>query len=293
MLAPRLRRFAELSFGRQHAIPLFNETTMHLAHTTEHNNMNDAWICATCGCQYTQNRPLECKICEDQRQYVGSKGQQWTTLSELRSNPKGYGNTLSQFEPNLWSIHTDPKLAIGQHAFIIQSTTGNIMWDCITYLDEATKAAVDEKGGLKAIAVSHPHYYSTMVEWAHAFDVPIYIHKDDSDWVTRPDGKIIFWSGESQDLFDGVSLLRLGGHFSGASVLHWPAGSDGRGSLLVGDIVSVTADNQWLTFMYSYPNYIPLPATAVRRIGNALAPYEFDKIHGNARAYYVKLCCVI
>jgi hypothetical protein len=32
--------------------------------------------------------------------------------------------------------------------------------------------------------------------------------------------------------------------------------------------------------MYSYPNYIPLDAAAVRRIATATAPYRFDRVYG-------------
>ena len=32
--------------------------------------------------------------------------------------------------------------------------------------------------------------------------------------------------------------------------------------------------------MYSYPNYIPLNAAAVRRIAAALEPYDFEDIRG-------------
>ena len=52
-------------------------------------------------------------------------------------------------------------------------------------------------GGIKAIAISHPHYYSSMVEWSRAFGgVPIYLHAADRQWVMRPDHAIVFWEGE-------------------------------------------------------------------------------------------------
>ena len=38
------------------------------------------FICTTCGPQFaeTDQPPAECKICTDERQYVGWQGQQWT-----------------------------------------------------------------------------------------------------------------------------------------------------------------------------------------------------------------------
>ena len=136
------------------------------------------------------------------------------------------------------------------------------------------------RGGLSAIAISHPHYYSSLVEWSHAFDAPVYLHTADREWVQRPDPSIVFWDGDSHELEPGLMLLRLGGHFAGGTVLHWVAGQGGRGVLLSGDIVQVVSDRRWVSFMYSYPNLIPLPAATVRGMVDALEPYPFDRIYG-------------
>jgi hypothetical protein len=39
-------------------------------------------------------------------------------------------------------------------------------------------------------------------------------------------------------------------------------------------------DRRYVSFMYSYPNLIPLPAGTVRRIADAVAPYAFDRLYG-------------
>jgi hypothetical protein len=95
-----------------------------------------------------------------------------------------------------------------------------VLWDCVTLLDDETAGEVARRGGLQAIAISHPHYYSSMVEWAHRFECPVLLHEDDQEWVMRPDDSIRFWSGESHALAEGLTLLRLGGHFAGGTVLH-------------------------------------------------------------------------
>jgi hypothetical protein len=63
-------------------------------------------------------------------------------------------------------------------------------------------------------------------------------------------------------------------------VLHWPDGADGKGVILSGDILQVVQDRRWVSFMYSYPNLIPLSASAVRRIFDTVEPLEFDRIYG-------------
>jgi glyoxylase-like metal-dependent hydrolase (beta-lactamase superfamily II) len=119
-----------------------------------------------------------------------------------------------------------------------------------------------------------------MIEWARAFDARVYLHAADREWVMRPDERIVFWDGETHELDGGLTLIRLGGHFAGGTVLHWPAGAGGRGALLSGDIVQVVQDRRWVSFMYSYPNLVPLPARAVEEMVAKLEPYAFERIYG-------------
>lgn len=120
-----------------------------------------------------------------------------------------------------------------------------------------------------------------MVEWSRAFgNVPIYLHADDHQWVMRPDKDLIFWREETNSLGDGLTLIRCGGHFDGGTVLHWAGGAEGRGAVLTGDIIQVVADRRHVSFMYSYPNYIPLPAKAIDNIVQAVEPFQYDRIYG-------------
>src|SRR5208337_5449992 len=89
-----------------------------------------------------------------------------------------------------------------------------------------------------------------------------------------------FWDGPSKQLLPGVTLLHCPGHFAGAQVLHWAGGAGGRGALLSGDIIQVVADRKHVSFMYSYPNYIPLSASAIERIVAAVESFQYDRIYG-------------
>ena len=239
-------------------------------------------ICVTCGTQYAdaEHPPGHCEICEEERQFVGLDGQKWTTLDELRLTHR---NRAEELEPGLTEFETEPRFGIGQRAYLLETPRGNVLWDCLALQDDTTTAYIRERRGLTAIAISHPHYYTTMVEWGEAFDVPIWLHEDDQQWVMRPDDRISFWSGEAQSLPGGLTLIRCAGHFEGGTVLHWPGGAGGRGALLTGDVIQVTPDRRSVSFMYSYPNYIPLNAAAVRRIVAAVEPFPFDRIYGAFR----------
>lgn len=168
-----------------------------------------------------------------------------------------------------------------QQQLLLRTEKGNVLWDCIATLDAATIAAIKGLGGLHAIAISHPHFYTTMVEWARAFGCPIHLHAADKAWIMRSDPAIKLWDGETYQLWDGVTLVRCGGHFEGGTVVHWAQGSGGRGVVCAGDILTVATDRKWLSFMRSYPNFIPLSARAVERIGAAMAPLSFDVLYGH------------
>jgi glyoxylase-like metal-dependent hydrolase (beta-lactamase superfamily II) len=236
-------------------------------------------ICKACGTQVPESDapPESCPICSDARQFVPTAGQQWTNLEELRA---AHRNMLQQFEPGLIGIGTVPQFAIAQRALLLRTAHGNFLWDCITLIDDATIEMISAMGGLRGIAISHPHYYSAMLEWSAAFEnAPVFLHAADREWVRRPDDAIEFWEGPGKELAPGVTLIHCGGHFAGGTVLHWAAGAEGRGALLSGDILQVGPDGM-VSFMYSYPNLIPLPAKAVQRVAEAVAPFAYDRIYG-------------
>jgi hypothetical protein len=233
----------------------------------------ERFICKACGTQFpdADTPPESCPICTDWRQYVpAATGQQWTALTQLATD---HENTIRE-QGELVGIGTRPSFAIGQRALLVPFGDGNLLWDCITLLDDATAAEVERRGGLAAIAISHPHYYSCMVEWAHRFDCPIHLHAADAEWVMRPDPAISFWEGERLELGHDLTLIRGGGHFDGGTILHRP------GALLVGDIIQVIPDRSHVAFMWSYPNLVPLPDAEVQRLAAAVEPFSYDAIYG-------------
>jgi glyoxylase-like metal-dependent hydrolase (beta-lactamase superfamily II) len=238
------------------------------------------FICTACGTPYPESAhpPAQCIICEEERQYVPERGQTWTTLQALRV---GHRNAMHEHEPNVTGIGTEPHFGIGQRAMLVRTPGGNVLWDCIAFLDAATVTAFKALGGVQAIAISHPHFYTTMVEWARAFDAKIFLHAYDREWIMRPDPTIEHWEGDTHRLWDGVTLIRCGGHFPGGTVLYWAGGADGKGIVCAGDILTVATDRKWLSFMRSYPNFIPLSAREVAHIGEAMAPFSFERIYGH------------
>lgn len=238
----------------------------------------DAFICTTCGTQYEPSAapPACCVICEEERQFVLPAGQSWTTLKRLeRSHMPAFRD-----EAGLVGVGIMPAFGINQRALLVPTDQGYVLWDCVSLLSDVMVDLIKGLGGLRAIAISHPHYYTTMVDWGRAFDVPVYLHEADSEWIMRKDDHLMLWSGDTKEIADGMTLVRLGSHYDGGTIMHWAQGAGGRGALLSGDILQVVADRKHLGFMRSYPNFIPHGAAAVRKIADRVKPYRYDAIYG-------------
>ncbi|MDP9116567.1 MAG: MBL fold metallo-hydrolase [Actinomycetota bacterium] len=237
-----------------------------------------AWICVTCAvqCANTEVPPEHCPICEDERQYVGWGGQEWTTAAALARDHK---TDLRDEEPDLIGVGMAPAFGIGQRALLVRTPQGNVLWDCTALVDDAARDRIRTLGGIDAICMSHPHFYGAHIDIADAFDARVLIPRADQRWIQRPSSRIELFDDEIQPV-PGLTLLRIGGHFDGAAVLHWPAGSEGRGALLTGDTITVVQDRAWVSFMWSYPNHIPLDELTVLDIAARVERFRFDRVYG-------------
>ena len=74
------------------------------------------------------------------------------------------------------------------------------------------------------MVISHPHFYTTHLEWAKTFNCQVWLAADDKQWRARLDDEglrreiteeetvILDKSGEET----GVVAVKLGGHFPGS-----------------------------------------------------------------------------
>ncbi|KZF25313.1 hypothetical protein L228DRAFT_258757 [Xylona heveae TC161] len=252
---------------------------------------NDSFlICFTCGTQFDttdRNALKSCRICDDPRQFVPPSGQSFTTLADIRKDR--YKNKREQYSEDnrIWFIWTEPKFAIGQRAILLQTPSGNVLWDLITYLDDDTAEFIDSIGGLRAIVISHPHYYTTHVEWAQRFQCPVYLALEDKKWINCTEGGQKyrrFIDQQREEIVEGVTAIKTGGHFDGSMVMHW------EDKLLIADTfvtvpsalyhINRVPGTTSYSFMWSIPNMIPLPPLEIEKIWGALKPFEFNTTLG-------------
>jgi hypothetical protein len=240
--------------------------------------MSKALICTTCGTQYPpdQQVPELCTICNDDRQYIGDNGQKWTSMEVLKNN---YSTRISKLNDQIAALKMQPDFSLANRALLVQSPEGNILWDCMPLPDQQTVDYINSIGGLKAIAFSHPHYYSTMNEWAALFNCPIYIHELDSEWIMYPTPSVKLWNGDSLPLWDGIKIVHTSGHFPGSCVL-WMPSLTGEGTLLCGDSVYLSRSKRHLSVMYSYPNLILLSKRDFATFDHKTSALKFDTLYG-------------
>ncbi|MEW1938137.1 hydrolase [Dietzia maris] len=244
--------------------------------------------CATCGVERAEPLPEVCPICADERQYVPSGGQRWTDPEESRA--RGASIEFAERETDVINLVQINCPGIGQKPALIRTEHGNVLVEAPNYISEEAVAAVRGWGGLAAIIASHPHMYGVQSLWSAAFDdCPVYVSAPDEQWLgLRPGNTVVWGGGHAADpaeggeieIVPGVRASQPGGHFPGSVVVHWTA-PDGRGVLFTGDTIGSVADPGWVTFMRSFPNWMPLSGAVVRRIAEHVSRYDFDRIYSN------------
>lgn len=238
------------------------------------------WLCAACAVEYPRGErpPAECPICLDERQYVPLTGQAWTSLQRLAEH--GSRVEITEAEPDLYALSTVPETGIGQHAKLVRTSEGNLLWDPTGFVDESAAEQVRKLGGARYIVASHPHMFGAQATWARLLDATVLVSEADRGWVQRADSSIRPFTGDVE-LLPGVTVRTIGGHFPGSAIVHWAQGAEGRGVVLAGDTFFPGPSGRWVTFMRSYPNAIPLSAAVVGRVADAVTAHPFDRAYGN------------
>ncbi|KAL8647649.1 MAG: hypothetical protein Q9210_005433 [Variospora velana] len=254
-------------------------------------------------------------------------GQQWTSLTSLGEkhsnkweqspfNPKIWSIWT---EPKVrWSrvridrfgersVNGLGQFAIGQRAMLLRTPKGNVLWDLVSFIDKpllnfvCTFSSHDSSydtnlmpftkieglGGLKAIVISHPHFYTTYIEWADHFGCSVYMAADDQEWICRKptDPKTIkLIEGASETILQDVTVIKAGGHFPGSLVLHWDD------QLFIADTIMTVPSahsphprppgQTSYSFQWSIPNMIPLGPKEITQIWQSIKRYDFHTTYG-------------
>ncbi|TXT07490.1 hypothetical protein VHUM_03210 [Vanrija humicola] len=249
-------------------------------------------VCATCATQYPAPR-RDCTHAKLSGSTDHPQARGATTSSATSRTRASRSSRPSRSSPSLRRVSISPACVKLTPAFLLETFEGSFIWDCSAVLTPPLIAHLTHlRRPLKAMAISHPHFFSTSLTWARALGVPLYINALDKEWYQRRESagadEVVFWSG-TQRLSSTLTLIECGGHFPGSCVLHWdraaePLTSDAdarapdTGLLLVADTVMVQPTQKGITFMWSIPNAIPLHPTDVLHIQNVLREYDYDSV---------------
>ncbi|CAD0024683.1 unnamed protein product, partial [Aureobasidium pullulans] len=269
----------------------------------------DLLLCPTCGTHFdilAESPPSGyCRICDDPRQYIPATGQAWTSLKAEAGKHETKWKQDEQ-DKRIWSIWAEPKLTRPQRIARDRPTRpphpnphGNILWDCIAYLD---KPLIDFVNNFPRRPLQHhnlpPHFYTTHLSWSAVFSCPVYTHALDEKWLSispTADTRRVLLRDKYTEIVKGVTAIQVGGHFEGSMVLHWDGvgeegGEEQGGHLFIADtFVNVPSGfyrkdrppgTTSFSFMWSIPNMIPLPPDTILEMWKAIKPYDFTATHG-------------
>jgi len=190
-------------------------------------------------------------------------------------------NLIQKLGLDLFSIRTIPRFAAGQRALLLRTDHGNILWGCLTLIDDSTVKTIHALGGLTAIALSHPRHFSSVIEWSDAFGgVPVHIHATDRRWLMRSDPVVEYWDGDTRRLAGGdVTLVHVGNYGDGGTLLHWPAGSNGGGALLTGDVVQVVDQQKHVGLLSNSRDLVPRSIEGVQKLVSEIDRFTFEALY--------------
>ena len=219
------------------------------------------FLCRACGTSFPDAEAPPAAL-PDLRRRAAVRAERRPGLDDrARRWPPGTATPGSSSSPGSLSLQTVPAFAINQRAFLVATPAGNLLWDCVALLDAATEAIVRgarRAGGDRDLAPALLHHDAGLgrgLRRAGATCTPP--TGAGSCARTRRSG-----SGTATRLpvLPGVTagaarrpLRRRHGRALGG-------GADGDGALLAGDILQVTPGAHGVSFLWSYPNMLPLPA---------------------------------
>ena len=215
-------------------------------------------ICVTCGVQFGADAD-SCPICEDPRQYVPVSGQAWTTLEELRSEHRNVIRDEGSFVGHRHRASLCHRSARAARPRAVRERPLG--------LRHAARRRHGGGGREPRRAGRDRDLTSALLlvdgRVGRALRLPDPSARGGSpvgDARVAPDRVLV--RRHPRPRRDDADPLRR--------ALRGRHGAASRHELLAGDIVQVIPDRAWVAFMYSFPNFIPLPAAAVQEIADAL-----------------------
>ncbi len=230
------------------------------------------YVCTNCG--FWQRHfapPPGCPVCLDFRHTPSPHGWEFWTADEAAAR---IVTRWDEDEHGIVTFRSDPSLGIGPSGYLIPLPGGNLLFENPPwYSDEALKF-IRQRGGVRWLAASHPHAYGALWRAQEAFSPEaVFIGTADLPWTgafraTHP-------YEEPLEIVPGASLVPVGGHFDGQSVLHLRD----RRILFAGDMVKFHANPPGISTHKAFNRRVPMSHGEIRRYRDAVAPLDFAEVY--------------
>ena len=177
---------------------------------------------------------------------------------------------MRELEPGLLELTAEPKVGIGQSAFVISGDAGTVLWDPPGFVDDEAVERVRALGEVLAISASHPHMFGAQLEWSRRLgDAPVLVSRAEPRMGVAhgPGDQRASRPPRDRARADAAPVRRPFPRQHGAALGGMAPAA--RGVLLSSDTIHANPDRATVTFLRSYPNRIPLSPAVVERITSA------------------------
>ncbi len=229
------------------------------------------YVCTNCG--FWQRHfapPPSCPVCLDFRHTPPPDGWEFWTADEATAR------IVTRWEEDgngIVTFRSEPSLGIGPSGYLIPLPSGNLLFENPAWYSDDALAAIRERGGVHWLAASHPHAYGALWRAQEQFSPEaVFINVADLAWTGA--FRVNFPYDGPQEIAPGATLVPVGGHFDGQSVLYLRD----RRLLFAGDMVKFHPGNGISTHK-AFNRRVPMSHAEIRRYRQAIAPLDFAGVY--------------
>ncbi len=233
------------------------------------------FACSNCGHwqRYFAIPPL-CPICSDVRNDLPENGWDFRTPAQLIPTLQFYWREAM---PGVWEFWSAPRFGLDSHGWLLLHPDGNVAFEAAPIYNAAQLAQIASLGGIRFLAASHPHGYGALYQLQDVFrPEALLIQKDDLEWTKA--FRVTLPYDEYFELYPGLTLHHVGGHYAGQAVLH----DAPRRAIFSGDSLKIDFDDHGdatgISCHKAYHKQIPLSRNEARRYRDVYARLDFTSV---------------
>ena len=232
------------------------------------------YVCTNCG--FWQRHfapPLQCPVCLDFRHTAPETGWEFWIAEHAAARITTH---WQEDERGILRFYCDPPLGIGPSGYLIPLPDGNLLFENPAWYSDDALAEIARRGGVHWLAASHPHAYGALWQAQERFSPEAtFIHTADLPWTSA--FRVDHPYEEPLEIVPGATLIPVGGHFDGQSILYLRE----LRLLFAGDMVKYHADlpGGGISTHKAFNRRVPMSHAEIRCYRQAVAPLDFADVY--------------